>query len=249
MFQAVGLDGHARRVLGCAFILAFAALLMQCAHGQPGTGQQPPLPPQPPSAQTSIFADCANCPEMVSLPEGDVALGRYEVTLEEFRAFAAAVPDAGEARCGHLRRSWRSPGYLQTGRHPVACVSWNEAQMYVEWLSLRTGRQYRLPTEAEWDRGAAGSSVGCFGQGGTCAVGSFEPSDAGIFDMAGNLREWTDNCWGGDCGRKVTRGAHWRTWGRRQQHSDARGWAAPGHRDFTTGFRVATDLLPVEIDF
>ena len=242
MFHAVGFNGHARRTIACAFIPAFAALLMQCAHGQPGTGEQPPLLPQPPAAQTSVFADCDVCPEMVPLPEGDVALGRYEVTLEEYRAFAAAVPAAAEAPCGQLRRSWRSPGYLQTGRHPVACVSWNEAQVYAEWLSLRTGRQYRLPTEAEWDRGAAGSPAGCFGRGGTCVVGSFEPGDAGIFGMVGNLREWTDSCWDGDCGRRVTRGAHWRTWGRRRQRSDARAWAAPGHRDFRTGFRVARTL-------
>ena len=41
-------------------------------------------------------------------------------------------------------------------------MSWNEARAYAEWLSLRTGREYRLPTDAEWDRGAAGSPIGCF---------------------------------------------------------------------------------------
>ena len=97
-----------------------------------------------------VFRDCDVCSEMVPLPPGgDVALGRYEVTLDEFRAFAEAVPGAVEARCGVLRRSWRDPGYVQNGRHPVACVSWNEAQAYAEWLSLRTGHEYRLPTDAE----------------------------------------------------------------------------------------------------
>ena len=240
MFHAAELNGHAWRTIACAFIPVFAALLMQCAHGQPGTGERPPLLPRPPAAG-EVFRDCDVCPEMVPLPEGDLALGRYEVTLEEYRAFAEAVPNAAEARCGLLPRSWRNPGYLQTGRHPVACVSWNEAQVYAEWLSLRTGYQYRLPTEAEWDRGAVGSPRGCFGMGGTCAVGSFEPSDAGIFDMLGNLREWTDSCWAGDCGRKVTRGAHWRQ-PIRWQRSDARAWAAPGRRDFRTGFRVARTL-------
>ena len=102
MFHAAG---FARRTIACAFIPAFAALLMQSAHAQPGTGARPPLLPQPPAAQTRVFADCADCPEMVALPEGDVALGRYEVTLEEFRAFVEAVPDVREA----TRRSWRRP--------------------------------------------------------------------------------------------------------------------------------------------
>ena len=198
------------------------------------------------------FRDCDVCPQMVPLPGGDVALGRYEVTLEEYRAFAEASTEiASENNCfGHgsgRRESWRDPGYVQTERHPVACVSWYEAQAYAEWLSRRTGRRYRLPTEAEWDRGAAGSRRGCYirlpGDGGTCVVGSFEPSDAGLFDMVGNLWEWTDGCWDEDCVRKVTRGADWMSleW---QQRAVARGWAGPARRDFRIGFRVARALPP-----
>ena len=197
------------------------------------------------------FRDCDVCPEMVPLPENDVALGRYEVTLEEYRAFAGASTDAtSENRCfAHgpgRRQSWRDPGYVQSGRHPVACVSWYEAQAYAEWLSLKTGRQYRLPTETEWERGAAGSRRGCYmrfrnGEGGTCTVGSFEPSDAGLFDMVGNLWEWTDSCWDEGCVRKVTRGADWMGLERRQR-PDARGWAGPGRQDFRIGFRVARTL-------
>ena len=193
-------------IIACAPIPVLAALLMQCAPGQP-------VLPQPSASEHHVFTDCEDCPEMVALSEGDVALGRFEVTLAEYRAYAEAVPDVAAADCGNFRRSWRAPGYLQTGRHPVACVSWNEAQDYVRWLSQRTGRQYRLPTEAEWHRGAAGIAVGCFNQGGTCPVGSFEPSDTGIFDMSGNLEEWTDDCWEGDCDRRVRRGAHWRSTG------------------------------------
>ena len=177
-----------------------------------------------------VFRDCDVCPEMVALPGADVALGRFEVTVEEFRAFAEAVPDAAEARCTPSRRNWRAPGYLQTGRHPVACVSWNEAQAYVGWLSLETGQQYRLPTEAEWDRGAAGSHKGCYADFrndvGTCVVGSYEPSDAGLFDMVSNLSEWTDSCWDGNCSRKVIRSSSWRTQDWRQRR-DTRRWAGP----------------------
>ena len=199
----------------------------------------------------NVFRDCDVCPQMVTLPGGEVALGRYEVTLEEYRTFAEASTEvAFENNCfAHgpgRRQSWRDPGYVQTGRHPVACVNWYEAQAYAEWLSRRTGRQYRLPTEAEWDRGAAGSRRGCYmrfrnGEGGTCTVGSFEPSDAGLFDMVGNLWEWTNGCWDENCVRKVTRGADWMSLERRQR-AEARGWAGPGRHDFRIGFRVAATL-------
>ncbi len=200
-------------------------------------------------APGEVFRDCDVCPEMVALPEGDVALGRYEVTLDEYRAFAEELTDPRERRCfahdNGGRESWRAPGYVQTGRHPVACVSWNEAQVYAEWLSLETGHHYRLPTEAEWERGAAGSPRGCYmrfpGDGGTCAVGAYGPSYAGLFDMVGNLQEWTDSCWDGDCGRKVLRGADWRRadW---SQHAATRAWSGPGRQDYTIGFRVARSL-------
>ena len=245
MSHTAGLDGHARRTVACAFIPAFAALLMQCAHGRPGTAEPPPPLPPPPAAQTSVFADCADCPEMIALPGGGMALGRYEVTLEEYRAFAAAVPDAAEPRCG-LLRSWRDPGFVQTGRHPVTCVSWNDAQAYVRWLSLETGHRYRLPTEAEWDRGAAGSPMGCSSirnLAGTCAVGSYDASDAGLFDMVGNLWEWTDDCWDGDCGRRVLRGGSHASRSS-ELRPDARSWARPELNRSGIGFRVARTLPP-----
>ena len=243
MFKAAGLHRHARRTIACTFVPAFAALLAPCAHGQPGTGEPPPLP-QPPAVQTRVFSDCADCPEMVALPEGDVALGRYEVTLEEFRAFVEAVPDVAAA----TRRAWWRPGY---SRHPVQRVSWNEAQAYVSWLSRETGRQYRLPTEAEWDRGAAGSPIGCWfairnaNTSGTCAVGSYDPSDAGLFDMVGNVWEWTEDCWGGDCGRRVVRGGSHRS-PNSQVRPDARSWAPPEISGPGVGFRVARTLVSRE---
>ena len=238
MFHAAG---FARRTIACAFVPAFAALLMQSAHAQPGTGARPPLLPQPPAAQTRVFADCADCPEMVALPEGDVALGRYEVTLEEFRAFVEAVPDVREA----TRRSWWRPGY---SRHPVQRVSWHEAQAYVSWLSAETGHQYRLPTEAEWDRGAAGSPVGCWFafRSRTCTVGAYAPSDAGLFDMVGNVWEWTDDCWDGDCGRRVVRGASHAS-PDSQLGPDARAWGRAELNGAGIGFRVARTLVSREV--
>ena len=151
---------------------------------------------------------------MVVLPFGDLAMGRYEVTVGEYRAFASATGDDGASDgCILDQWSWLDPGFPQTDRHPVTCVSWNDAQEYVSWLSRITGARYRLPTEAEWERAAAGSQPGCYrertGNLGTCPVGSYGSNTAGLSDMVGNLKEWTDDCAEGDCGRRVLRGGFW----------------------------------------
>ena len=160
-----------------------------------------------------VFRDCPECPEMVVLAGGVLAMGRYEVTVGEYRAFASAT-GAGAGGCRFFGGgSWRDPGFPQTDRHPVTCVSWDDAQEYVSWLSRRTGATYRLPTEAEWERAAAGSpdGVGCGGRSpeGTCPVGQYGTNAAGLSDMVGNVWEWTLDCWEGDCGRRVLRGGSW----------------------------------------
>ena len=191
-----------------------------------------------------VFRDCETCPEMVVLRGSVVALGRYEVTLAEYRAFASAT-GVGAGDCEG--NSWRNPGFPQTDRHPVTCVSWNEAQAYVSWLSRRTGARYRLPTEAEWERAAAGSQPGCDGLGkatgpdGTCPVGQYGTNAVGLSDMIGNVWEWTSDCWEGDCGRRIGRGGSW------GNHADylrpgARSWSSTGHRLRTVGIRLARAL-------
>ncbi|MDX2158594.1 MAG: SUMF1/EgtB/PvdO family nonheme iron enzyme [Hyphomicrobiaceae bacterium] len=88
------------------------------------------------------------------------AVGRCAVTVDEYAAFVIAtghkMPDEirtyedgkWESRKG---RSWRNPGFAQTGRHPVVGVSWDDAKAYAKWLSEATGKAYRLLSEAEWE--------------------------------------------------------------------------------------------------
>ena len=161
-----------------------------------------------PRLSGDVFRDCPECPEMVVLPGGGLAMGRYEVTVGEYRAFASATGGTGDD-------SWRDhDSYPQTDRHPVTFVSWEDAQEYVSWLSRRTGATYRLPTEAEWERAAAGTpvGVGCgnrvFDEG-ACPVGSYGVNAAGLSDMVGNLWEWMSDCWEGNCTRRVIRGDSW----------------------------------------
>ena len=183
---------------------------------------------------------------MVVLSGGNLALGRYEVTVGEYRAFVSAI--GGGAGGGCLvwddGDSWRDPGFPQTDRHPVTCVSWYDAQEYVSWLSRTTGMRYRLPTEAEWARAAAGSQRGCDERTrnwGTCPVGSYGSNAAGLSDMVGNLSEWTEDCWEGDCGRRVLRGGSWFD-NAESQRPGARFWGRAGTRDDAAGFRVSRTL-------
>jgi len=96
------------------------------------------------------------------------AMGRYEVTVDQFRQFVLAtdyVTDAEKNEGGkngcyyydnsnrgwHERISWRYPTFSQTDNDPVACISWNDAKSYIKWLNQKTGFTYRLATEAEWE--------------------------------------------------------------------------------------------------
>jgi formylglycine-generating enzyme required for sulfatase activity len=192
------------------------------------------------------------------------AISRYETTFDEYDRFAR---DTGRARP-------RDVGWGRAKR-PVVNVSWQDAVAYAQWLSGQTGHEYRLPTEAEWEFAArAGSGkrfwwgnevgearAGCFDCGSskanqsTLPVGSFEPSDYGVYDMAGNVREWVQDCYAGNyadaprdgsavefagCADRVVRGGGFSSPSDKLR-STARDASAPQSRLNDLGFRVVRE--------
>ena len=195
-------------------------------------------------------------------------IGRYEVTFAQYDAFASDTQHPLPDDYGWGR-----------GNQPVIKVSFNDAQAYVQWLAKKTGKKYRLPTEAEWEYVARagtttaywwGEAIGqnnavCVGCGSqwdaqqTAPVGSFKPNPFGVYDTAGNVWEWTQDCWhsnydgaptdgsawleknGGNCIRRVVRGGSWDGDPRGLRSAFRYGDDAGGSSNIT-GFRVARDF-------
>ena len=201
----------------------------------PGTGGRAA------GAPGEVFRDCDVCPEMVVLPSGSFqmgspwseadrndnegpvrrvrigyafAVGKYEVTFAEWDACVS------EGGCGGRRPSDVGWG---RGKRPVINVSWEDAKGYVDWLSRKTGKEYRLLSESEWEYAARAGTAGPFHTGGTIStdqanydgnyiygggvegvyrrktvpVGSFGSNGFGLHDMHGNVSEWVEDCWKG----------------------------------------------------
>jgi formylglycine-generating enzyme required for sulfatase activity len=186
------------------------------------------------------FTECESCPVMTVISSGSFmmgspntelgrvgsegpqhlvtighrfAFGRFSVTFDEWDACVA------DGDCGGYSPADQSWG---RGKRPVVNVSWNEANVYLAWLSRKTGRTYRLPTEAEREYAARagtttpfwwGTSItteqanynGNFAYGGdgvrgemrgqSVPVNSFLPNPWGLFQVHGNVSEWTQDCW------------------------------------------------------
>jgi formylglycine-generating enzyme required for sulfatase activity/tRNA A-37 threonylcarbamoyl transferase component Bud32 len=103
-------------------------------------------------------------PGMFEFPQHNVAISgafaisTHEVTVAQFRRFADSTNlnwqgcrSADNDGANRAALSWRTPGFAQNGKHPVTCISWQDAQQYAAWLSGQTGENYRLPTETEWE--------------------------------------------------------------------------------------------------
>jgi formylglycine-generating enzyme required for sulfatase activity len=213
----------------------------------------------------STFKDCDDaCPEMIAVPAGGFTMGasaadpgrqpsegpqhdvrittafavsKYEITFDDYEACAL------NGGCNGYMPKDNGWG---RGRRPAIFVSWDDAKSYVDWLRQKTGKAYRLLTEAEWEYAArAGtttpyatgakittaqadfddSASGARGtyEGKTVDAGSYPPNPYGLYDMAGNVWEWVEDCWnkthagapadgsarGGDCTRRVLKGGAW----------------------------------------
>jgi len=260
----------------------------------------------------AVFKDCDVCPEMVVIPAGSFTMGspaseperisdegpQHQVTIA--RQFAAGKFEVTfdewdvcvrESGCDH------NPGDSGwgRGRRPVMNVSWDDAKQYVQWLSRKTGRSYRLLTEAEWEYVARAGTTTAFSWGNsitpqqanyntkvsyasytgspgrdqdayasfdrlfeascrqTVPVDSYAPNAFGLYDVHGNVWEWTEDCWnasytgaptngnawtGGDCGGRVLRGGSCSS-SPRDLRSAVRRYTTASIRDFSFGFRVA----------
>ena len=128
------------------------------------------------------------------VPVGDVWVGKTEVTWDEFETYYLSEPEDADAV---VRPSPSYEPYDRgwgRGGRPAVGISRNAAQRYCEWLSRKTGRTYRLPTEAEWTRACGAAQCGAWirsNSGGmTREVATKTPNAHGLFDMLGNAWEY-----------------------------------------------------------
>jgi formylglycine-generating enzyme required for sulfatase activity len=207
------------------------------------------------------------------------ALGRHPVTVGQWRQFVRATGWESQSDV-----DWRAPGFAQNDEHPVVGVSWHDAQRYLRWLSEKTGQTYRLPSEAEWEYACRAGTKTAFSFGdtisteqanydgnyvynggprgefrqGTSRVDAFQPNPWGLFDMHGNVWEWTQDvvhdtyagapsdgsAWedGGDQARRILRGGSWLYNPRYLRSAVRNGYSALLANDIV-GFRVARKLV------
>jgi len=215
------------------------------------------------------------------------SMGTFSVTVGEFARFVRESGYRTDAERGDgcyvydgvewkkdPAATWRAPGFPQDDRHPVVCVSWNDAVAYATWLSDRDGGSYRLATEAEWEYAARGGgrieryaggddvdAVAWYGANSgnrTHPVGEKLPNALGLYDMSGNVWQWTadwygegyyrqsprDNPAGAREGTKrIFRGGSW-FYDARGVRASYRDFAVPEYRSSYLGFRLVRQDRP-----
>ena len=222
------------------------------------------------------------CPKMIVLPAGNFLMGspanevgrradeapQIETTVRSFAMSKYEITFAQWDACvseGGCRDYRPSDDGSERDNRPVAYVSWYDAEAYVHWLSNQTGKTYRLPTEAEWEYGARADSSTAYWFGdrfdpGVVAsgphslrVGSRPSNGWGLFDLTGNVSEWTADCYverpdapvlarrpiePADCSQRAVRGGSWNH-GPDRLRSASRDGGDPNSRSAEIGLRVA----------
>ena len=172
-------------------------------------------------APGASFKDCPDCPEMVVIPSGTFMMGssspgapeyekpQHRVTFD--RPFAIGKYEVTQAEWTALMLANISS--YEGAQRPVETASWRDAQEFVRRLSMKTGKQYRLPSEAEWEYAARAGTATEFLSGNipagleayvwfaqnsgkeTHPVGGKQPNAFGLYDVFGNVYEWTQDCY------------------------------------------------------
>jgi formylglycine-generating enzyme required for sulfatase activity len=179
-----------------------------------------PSLPVPSGALVSVGAlqDCADCPMLLAIPPGQFVMGVAFGPEAEKPAVTKTLPKMfGVGQTEVTRREWslcaqegacrKLPG--PADQVPAAGLSWSDAKAYVGWLTQRTGRTYRLPSETEWEYVAkAGLDLrypsgqvllpkeAFYGRkdAAPVTVASYAPNSLGLYDLAGNVWEWVEDC-------------------------------------------------------
>jgi|GEM_PF-2285991 len=229
-------------------------------------------------------ADTDEAPRQEVVFATPFALGRYEVSVAEYLRFVKATRAHPPAwlRKGSPKTYEELGKALTDKRHPIVGISWDDAVAYTRWLSEQTGESYRLPTEAEWEYAASATLTSRYWWGDspsrqyanygkedcceglaegedtwvyTAPVDAFPPNPFGLYNMAGNVWEWTCSSYdyryrgqesrcadpaGGD-GLRALRGGSWYSHPRLLRSANRYG-ASSGYRNFTLGFRLARDV-------
>jgi formylglycine-generating enzyme required for sulfatase activity len=171
-----------------------------------------------------VLKDCKDCPEMVLIPSDIFMMGSAQFRDQQ-PVHSVSVTKFLLGKTKVTQVQWRS----LMGRNPsqfnfcgdscpVEQVSWSDAQQFIEKLNRKTGQKYRLPSEAEWEYAArAGSNHDEYSwnfansDGKTHPVGQKLPNAFGLYDMHGNVWEWTQDCWHQNYYGAPTDGSAWTT--------------------------------------